>query len=659
MGDSAGPTMISEARRRLCVRVAGVLGVCVALCGAAVLTGWTAGLDAVKSIRPGWSTMKANTAFGFILLGAAIALVARANGGPVRPARALAGVSLLFALLTLFQHFGLAMPGFDTLFADAPPAAYPPGRAAPATALMLASLSVGVLTLGTPAWRLRLSALALTLGLSLIALSGYLYDAELLYRTPGFSTTAIHTAFCGAFAGAACVLLAPDHPPLRLFLTDTASGAAMRRFVLPGLAALVVVQVVLAVAARAEMLQVPLAQGLELLVVGALVLVLFVSVGRHMDRFERDLLASHARLSESEAKFRLMADSAPVKIWLTNEVGEVVFFNRRWAQFTGMPPERTLGYRWSEVVHPDELEAVVERYRRHVQDRTPFQFEVRLRRHDGEYRSLLATGAPFTDANGDYRGFVGSSIDITEVRLAMDRQALLMRELDHRVKNNLASVIAVAESTFAATHDAESFMEAFRGRVMAMARSHTALAAVRWTGLRLDRLVRTVVAPLFHDPDSSLMVEGPDVVVPSIAVAPMAMVLHELGTNALKHGACAGPGGRVEVHWTADDGESSRLIRLEWTERPGVGSIESRPGRASDSGVGSSGLGLSIVQGLVETELGGSVSLHMPPGDFSCVIEFSESSWRTLVRSAEMSRVDQQVPPVHPVHPSPQESAAT
>lgn len=125
---------------------------------------------------------------------------------------------------------------------------------------------------------------------------------------------------------------------------------------------------------------------------------------------------SEIALAESEARFRSMADSAPVLIWMSGTDGRCYYLNRRWLEFTGRTLEQEAGDGWTEGVHPDDLPRFLDTYRSHFEARKPFEMEYRLRRHDGEYRWILDIGIPLMigDRAKSFAGYIGSCIDTTE-----------------------------------------------------------------------------------------------------------------------------------------------------------------------------------------------------------------------------------------------------
>jgi PAS domain S-box-containing protein len=150
----------------------------------------------------------------------------------------------------------------------------------------------------------------------------------------------------------------------------------------------------------------------------------------------RQLRISEGALRESEVRFRNVANTAPVLIWMSGTDKLCNFFNKGWLDFTGRTMEQELGNGWAEGVYPDDLEHCLKIYGRSFDARQPFTIEYRLRRHDSEYRWVLDIGTPRLSDDGEFLGYIGSCIDITERKQA---------ELDHQLQNmELARVGRVA-----------------------------------------------------------------------------------------------------------------------------------------------------------------------------------------------------------------------
>ena len=148
-------------------------------------------------------------------------------------------------------------------------------------------------------------------------------------------------------------------------------------------------------------------------------------------------------LRESEARFRTMADSAPVMIWLGDANGQAEWFSRSWLEFTGKSLDEQVGDGFAASIHPEDLDQVVASYAGYAARREPFRLELRLRRSDGEYRWLLNSGTPRLTPAGEFAGYIGSCIDITELKnVEMEREALLARERSARAEADHARLAA-------------------------------------------------------------------------------------------------------------------------------------------------------------------------------------------------------------------------
>jgi PAS domain S-box-containing protein len=153
-------------------------------------------------------------------------------------------------------------------------------------------------------------------------------------------------------------------------------------------------------------------------------------------------------LRESEARFRSMADSAPVLIWMSGPEKLCTFFNKSWLAFTGRPLERELGDGWVEGVHADDVERCVAIYVNAFDGRREFEMDYRLRRHDGEYRWVFDKGVPRYGPDGAFLGYIGSAEDVSDRRHAEEEASLQRQEVAH-----LMRVSVVGELSGAIAHE--------------------------------------------------------------------------------------------------------------------------------------------------------------------------------------------------------------
>ena len=201
----------------------------------------------------------------------------------------------------------------------------------------------------------------------------------------------------------------------------------------------------------------------------------------------------------------------------------------------------------------------------------------------------------------------GLTRDVTELKRAEEHQNLLVAELDHRVKNALACVSAIAQRSREGGPSMEEFLEVLDGRINSMANAHALLSRGRWQGVSLAELVHCELAPCVGE--GNAVVEGPEVVLAAEATQAVATVLHELVTNAAKYGALSTPHGRVSVHWDWLGNASARQpLVLEWRETGGPAIVAAKK----------AGYGTSVICDLIPYELGGMVDLVLASEGVRC-----------------------------------------
>lgn len=320
-------------------------------------------------------------------------------------------------------------------------------------------------------------------------------------------------------------------------------------------------------------------------------------------------LTEHRRtidaLRESEERYRVLVESSPVGVLIHRDS---VFL------FVNPAALRLLGYERAEELVDREIfeiipvgahDVVKQRLAQTGQEQEPLRFtNERLVRRDG-----TEIDVEIIASNINYGGSTARQtlvLDTTEQRQAERRQRLLMQELDHRVKNNLAAVLALLDQTAASTNDFGIFRVKFSNRIKAMARTHEILAASGWSGAELSDIMRLSVTPHVVDESDRVRFVGTSVVVSPRSALPLGLAFHELATNALKHGSLSVPNGRVEIRSTPEDD----CIVLRWTESGGP------PAREPEV----LGTGLRLVRGLVEFELGGAAAFEFGPQGLVCTV---------------------------------------
>jgi len=296
-------------------------------------------------------------------------------------------------------------------------------------------------------------------------------------------------------------------------------------------------------------------------------------------------------------------------------------------------------------VHPQDRKCFAAQIKELCPARPSYLTSFRFIRPDGREVWFEETGSAEFDATGRHIRLKGLTYDITERKRAEERQRLLVRELDHRVKNVLASVGAVAQRTREGSGSIDEFLQTFDGRIQSMANAHALLSRSHWKGVGLAELVRNELEPCVRE--GGAHVEGPEVLISAEATQPIAIVLHELVTNASKYGALSMPHGHITVRWDCQKGDHSvvRLV-LEWIETGGPTVIA--PSRT--------GYGTRAIRNLVPYELGGAVELIFDATGVRCRIEIPSMYGSNAGPAVELFRASD--PGSWPAAPSSEERSA-
>ncbi len=322
---------------------------------------------------------------------------------------------------------------------------------------------------------------------------------------------------------------------------------------------------------------------------------------------------AEARLLDSEARFRTITEAMPQMVWSTDADGRHDFFNARWYEFTGAAEGSTDGDAWRELIHPDDRVEILRLWQQALATGEDYGTEYRLRHRSGEYRWVLGRAVAARDEAGQVIRWMGTCTDIHEMKKAEQHRRLLIDELNHRVKNTLAVVQSLAYQSFAPGVDPQVGRRAFEGRLTALAAAHDLLTQQSWEQAELQALAESALAAA-GAPAAAWEATGPRVVLPPKAAVTIAIALHEMTTNALKHGALSESGGRIRLDWQvvppADSAARERL-RLCWQESGGP------PVRPPER----RGFGSRMIEAGLAAELQGEVSLDFEPGGLRCRID--------------------------------------
>ncbi len=265
--------------------------------------------------------------------------------------------------------------------------------------------------------------------------------------------------------------------------------------------------------------------------------------------------------------------------------------------------------RWQLGVHPEDLMRWEELRRRAFRERwQEYSGEYRLVGSSGEVRWIEARVFVSYGSDGRAQRVVGVDIDVTTRKHAEEHQRTLNAELDHRVKNMLATVSAIIIQTPKVNSSLADYVAGLDERIKSLARTHELLSHSRWHGVSLEEIVRRELAPYLAD---NAEIGGPCVTLKAEAAQALCIVLHELATNAAKHGAFSKPGGRLSLQWWWLRNGSPGRLAIEWQELGGPPVREpTQPG-----------YGTSIVRELIPFELGGTADLDFATNGLQCRLE--------------------------------------
>ncbi len=306
------------------------------------------------------------------------------------------------------------------------------------------------------------------------------------------------------------------------------------------------------------------------------------------------------QLAESEMRFRTLADTMPQMVWSTLPDGYHDYYNARWYEFTGAPEGTTDGEGWNGMFHPEDQERAWGAWRKSLATGEPYNIEYRLRHRSGAYRWVLGQALPIRDAAGDITRWFGTCTDIHETRLAAEEREIIAQELSHRIKNIFAVVGGLVSLAARQNPEAAEFAEQLRNRIFALGRAHDFVrphsrsSAPRANPASLQALILELLSPYRSEGQDRISFVGDDAVIDDGAATPLALLFHELATNAAKYGALAHPDGHIEVQ-SETVGDDYRLV---WREHGGPTTTAPQTG----------GFGSRLMSLSVEGQLRGKIS---------------------------------------------------
>ncbi|MCJ2060611.1 PAS domain S-box protein [Methylobacterium sp. J-048] len=329
---------------------------------------------------------------------------------------------------------------------------------------------------------------------------------------------------------------------------------------------------------------------------------------------------AEAALREAEERYRLAARATNDAIWDWDFATNHVLWNDALHHAHGHSPDAVepTGDWWIAHIHPEDRTRIDASIHAVIDGTgTAWSDEYRFLRADGTYTDILDRGYVIRDGNGHASRMIGAMFDISERKRAEEHQRLLTGELQHRVKNTLALVQAIASQTLRGASSVDEMRESFSSRLVSLGRAHDILTASSWTEAPIADVVDGALAVHRAGTGSRIRASGPDVNLAAKPALALALALHELATNAAKYGALSNEVGTVDLRWhVVHEGDAPRF-RMNWSEQGGP-PILAQPSRR--------GFGSRLIERSFAAEVGGEVRLTYAPTGLVCSLEASLAS---------------------------------
>lgn len=303
---------------------------------------------------------------------------------------------------------------------------------------------------------------------------------------------------------------------------------------------------------------------------------------------------------DSNNRFRTLADAMPQMVWSTLPDGFHDYYNARWYESTGVPDGSTDGEGWNELFHPDDRDRAWTLWRHSLATGEPYEIEYRLRHHSGQYRWTLGRALPIRDDDGQIIRWMGTDTDIHEQKQMMEEREMIAHELSHRIKNIFSVIAGLIGLSARDNPQIGPMADDLRSRILALGRAHDFVrphsVESRPEGGHgsLRGLLEQLFAPYTGDDEKRVRITGENPPVDDRSATPLALLFHELATNAAKYGALSTSNGTVDVDIT-HDGDGLHIV---WTETGGPMVVTPQ-----EDGFGSRLMALSV-----ERQLGGRIA---------------------------------------------------
>jgi PAS domain S-box-containing protein len=322
-------------------------------------------------------------------------------------------------------------------------------------------------------------------------------------------------------------------------------------------------------------------------------------------RAETEILESRQRLESTyEHAFAGIAE--------VDENGRYLRVNEEFSVITGYSREELLTRTFNEITADEDRGPDFEQFRRQVAGEIDsYQMEKRYIHKAGHVVWIELASSTVADNEGHPVYFVRVARDVTERKRSEEHLQLLVHELNHRVKNTLATVQSIASQTFRTATNVGEARKAFEERLLALSRVHNLLTRESWESARLQEVVAEAIQPYREERNDRFQVRGPDIRLPPRTALALSLALQELTTNALKYGSLSNDQGTVEITWELDRSTHPSPLSFVWKERGGP--LVAPPQRK--------GFGSRLIERSLAEDLGGNVAIHFEPTGVICTVQ--------------------------------------
>jgi PAS domain S-box-containing protein len=601
---AAAEAQAFKARCRAIVEATSGLAILV---GAVVLAGWLLGIESLRAIVTGGAAMKANVAIAFMLIGASLWLSARPRPRlwQLAIAQLAAATIALLGVATLAEYFFRWELRIDELIVADEGVIYvpAPGRPAPAAAASFLMLGIALIAMRSPRAAVRRFVQGLVVAsllVSTLALVGYAYGVSSVYRLPPYSSMALPTA---ATFFIICFGMLHARPDFEIMapMRSTGTGGTVARKLLP---AILFIPLLGWLRLRGEHWGL-YSQEVGLALSATTMLVVLVCLvwwsARSLNQIDVGRRRAEDALRESERVYRAIGESIDYGVWLCDPDGKNVYTSPSFLQLVGLTQEQCAEFGWGDVLHPHDAERTITAWKECVRVRGKWDWEHRFRGVDGHWHSVLARGVPVTDEGGKVLCWAGINLDISRLkrveqqlkrafedselrieertaeltavnemlRRSLEEKEVLLKEVHHRVKNNLQVVSSLLHLQSLHTRDrasVEMFQES-QHRVRSMALIHERLyrtkdlAQIDFTDY-ISGLANSLFRSYNVDTDRiALEIDVNEVRLGIDTAVPCGLLINELVSNCLKHAFTGRERGCIRVE-LLKVGDSEALLRV-------------------------------------------------------------------------------------------------